>query len=115
MHPSFPGSIRLFQGPSAAARWQRHGRQMLFAAAAVGMLSIGQAVAEEADEPAPARASETVTPGKNGKVCKLEDVTGSRMRKRVCHTPENWEAREKAAKELVRELDARPVGDQGGG
>ena len=60
-------------------------------------------------------AASTPSVGKKGKVCKTEDVTGSRMPKRVCHTPEQWEARGRAGREAVRELDARAVGRQEGG
>lgn len=110
MHVHPIGSSRPSNVPAARAPWQRRIRHLLFAIAATGLLSIGQAAAQEAGDPASAQASASVKPGKNGKVCQLEDVTGSRMKKRICYTPEQWEARERAAKEVVRELDARPVG-----
>ncbi|MGY1519480.1 hypothetical protein [Luteimonas sp. A482] len=97
----------------AVAEWQRHTRHALLAVAAVGLLFLGQATAQEpaADS---AQTSAPVGPGKNGKVCKQEDVTGSRMKKRVCHTPEQWEARERASRDLVRELDRKPAGGHSG-
>jgi len=110
MHVDFIGSSHLSNVPAARAPGQRRIRHLLFAIAAIGLLSIGQAAAQEAGEPASAQAPATVKPGKDGKVCQLEDVTGSRMKKRICYTPEQWEARERAAKELVRELDGKPVG-----
>lgn len=54
-------------------------------------------------------------PSKNGKVCQSEDVIGSRMKKRVCLTPEQWEARERAGKELKREMDSKPMPKDGQG
>lgn len=81
------------------------------------LLSIGQAGAQEAAQGAVQEVEESASTSsplsdvqiRNGKVCQYEDVTGSRMRRRVCHTPEQWEARERAAKTIARELDSRPV------
>lgn len=87
-------------------------RHLLFAVAAIGLLSIGQAAAQEADESDSAQvaAPAGAKVGKNGKVCEYEAVTGSRMKKRVCYTPEQWEARERASKQMTRELDNRSIG-----
>ena len=101
-------SPRLPQTSARGARW-RHFGHALVATAAMGLLSIGQAMAQEADTEA-AQAPATAVPGKNGKVCQYEDVTGSRMKKRVCHTPEQWAARERAARDMVRELDRKSPG-----
>ncbi|HRN62607.1 MAG TPA: hypothetical protein PLF73_09125 [Luteimonas sp.] len=107
------------QSDASAARELRQPRirHLLFAVAAIGLLSIGQAAAQEADESdsAQAAAPAGAKVGKNGKVCEYEVVTGSRMKKRVCHTPEQWEARERAAKQLTRELDRKPVGADASG
>jgi len=54
-------------------------------------------------------------PERNGKICEYEDVTGSRMKKRVCMTPEQYEARQRAAREAVREMDAKPIPKMGEG
>jgi|GEM_PF-764201 len=88
--------------------------------AALGLLSLGQAWAQDATAPAEGqpgnRQAVSADPlNKNGKVCKREDVTGSRMPKRVCYTPDQWEARERAAREAVREMDARQAGMDGQG
>ncbi|MFT3754583.1 MAG: hypothetical protein QM769_01330 [Pseudoxanthomonas sp.] len=116
MHVRFIGSrfsgIPAILGPGRL-------RQSLLAVAGIGLLFIGQAAAQQAPEPASAQAAAPATtePGtqaakldKNGKVCKYEEVTGSRFKKRVCFTPEQWEAREATAKQFMRELDGKPVG-----
>lgn len=91
----------------------------MLATAALGLLPIGQVAAQTN---APAHSPETqeaAPPAKQGKpvrICEYEDITGSRMKKRICLTPEQWEARQKAAKDFARELDAKPVakdGDEG--
>jgi len=112
MHACFVGSRRLPNAPAASEPRRRHIRHLLFAIAATGLLSIGQVAAQEADEPVTAQAAAPagVKPGKNGKVCEYEVVTGSRMKKRVCYTPEQWEARERAGRELTRELDGKSIG-----
>lgn len=88
------------------------------------LLSIGQVGAQDAAQVAvqdveASSLAPSLPPDaqiRNGKVCQYEDVTGSRMRRQVCHTPERWEARERAAKTLARELDNRPVrGDRNEG
>lgn len=86
-------------------------RHLLFAIAAVGLLSLGPAAAQEPGETAAERTP--AKPGKSNKVCKHEAVTGSRMKKRVCYTPEQWEARERASKSMARELDSRPISERG--
>ncbi|TYT25694.1 hypothetical protein FZO89_05170 [Luteimonas viscosa] len=101
--PSRPSNVR------TSLPQHRRTRCLLFAGAIIGLLSIGQAMAQEAVEPASTQASKPTKPGKNGKVCQLEDVTGSRMKKRVCYTPAQWEARESAAKAMVRELDGKSI------
>ena len=102
-------SIRLPQVSAAGSRWRRHVSHVLVAAAVMGLLTLGQAMAQEAETDA-SEAPAMPVPGKNGKVCQYEDVTGSRMKKRVCHTPEQWEARERAARDMVRELDRKSPG-----
>lgn len=83
----------------------------------VGALScVGQVAAQEVEASAAPQPSTPVTTGREDKVCHYEDVTGSRMKRRVCHTQERWEAQERAGKTLMRELDNRPVrGDQNEG
>lgn len=109
-----PGSTLPSSHPSAHAPrpWLRRFRHLLLATMSVSLLSIGQAIAEETPEPAPSQASAeqaAASPkaGRNGKVCQLEDVTGSRMKKRICYTPEQWAARERSGKQMVRELDGK--------
>lgn len=100
------GSIRLHCASGTGA-WRRpHIGHALVVAAAMTLSSIGPAIAQEAETDA-SQAPALPAPGRNGKVCQYEDVTGSRMKKRVCHTPEQWEARERSAKEAVRELDRK--------
>lgn len=83
--------------------------------ATLGLLILGQASAQDAAGLDSAQAAlappatAAAKPDKNGKICQYEDVTGSRMKRRVCLTPEAWEARQKAAKDFARELDAKPV------
>lgn len=116
----FVGSIRLSDVPTARTPWQGRVRHLLLAAA-IGLLVAGQAAAQEAGEPDSAQAavpaaSQTARPGKDGKVCEYQVVTGSKMKKKVCHTAEQWEARERAAKQMTRELDGKAIGaDANGG
>lgn len=117
------GSIPLSATSAGPVPPTRRVRQALLIVLGLGVLAAGPALAQEgaatgAAEPATAEAAPAAKPGKEdrkGKVCRNEDVTGSRMPKRVCHTPEQWAARERAAKEAVREMDARPVGKIGEG
>ncbi|MCD9027521.1 hypothetical protein LDO26_04750 [Luteimonas sp. BDR2-5] len=94
---------------------------LLASSAAIGLLSIGQAAAQDAEEVVPAQSTVSAPAGtqnaqsrRSDKVCESEVVTGSRMKKRVCYTPEQWAARERAGRELTRGLDNRPVGALGG-
>ena len=84
---------------------------------AATLSGVGQVSAAVQDAPVQDDATEVASApkvNKNGKICKTEDVTGSRMPKRVCYTPEQWEARQRAGRDAVRELDARSVGFQEG-
>jgi hypothetical protein len=46
---------------------------------------------------------------KDGKVCRTESVTNTRLKtKKVCLTPEEWMAREEAAKDAFRETAKSP-------
>lgn len=98
-------------------------RRLLIATAGIALLWAGSVVAQEAADEAPAdvvlptagQTSSSAKPGKNGKVCEYEVVTGSRMRKRICHTPEQWEARQRAGKELTRELEGTSISADGSG
>lgn len=87
-------------------------KQLSLAMLAAGLLALGQAVASDPAATDASAAPATPKTGKSDKVCTYEVVTGSRLKKRVCLTPEQWAARERAAKELGRELDARPVGKE---
>mgnify|MGYP003575480450 FL=1 len=125
MHVCSVGSPRLSHVPAVRVPRQSRIRYILLVTVISGLLSIGQAVAQELGESASGQiavpaAGQTPSdrPGRpvaEGKVCQYEDVTGSRMRKRICFTPEQWDARERAAKELVRELDSKPIGRNGDG
>lgn len=113
MHPRTPDTIRHPNTSTARASTSRV-RRILLATLSASLLSMGQAIAEDAPETAPPQASNeqaaaTPKPGRNGKICQVEEVTGSLMKKRVCKTPEQWAARENAAKRAVREMDQRPV------
>lgn len=98
------------------------GSPLLATALVVGVLSFGQVVAQEVREPVPAQTTEPTqqappaSPARasrdDGKVCHFEDVTGSRMRRRVCMTHEQFDARQHSAKQLVREMDAKPVSER---
>jgi len=82
---------------------------MLSVVAAACVLAFAPAAAQETDGTTPVAQAESARPNKDEKICRVEDVTGSRMRKRICHTQEQWDARERAAQNLVRELDGKPV------
>ncbi len=79
-----------------------------------GFGQVSAAVQNAAEQDDVTEAGSRPNVDKKGKICRTEEVTGSRMPKRVCHTPEQWEARERAGREAVRELDARSVGRQEG-
>lgn len=106
--------------PSAAVPWSRYSRRLLLALGAVVLLSSGQAAAQDAaglrsSQPTVAADTQRGQAGKNGKVCQYEVVTGSRMKKRVCYTPEQWAAREAAAQQLTREMDGKPLSKDANG
>lgn len=93
---------------------------VLPAALAAYLCAAGPVVAQESE--GSSGAAETTVPSDapagSEKICRYEEVTGSRMRKRVCQTAERWEARERTSKNLMRELDGRPVKgyvNEGGG
>lgn len=96
-------------------------RRLLLALAVVVLLPSGQAVAQDSAagqapaQPAVAADRQAEQSEKTGKVCQYEEVTGSRMKKRLCYTPEQWAARERAAKEMTREMDGKPVGKDANG
>ena len=96
-------------------------RRLLLALAVGVLLPSGQAVAQESAagqapvQPVVAADRQAVQSEKTGKVCQYEEVTGSRMKKRLCYTPEQWAARERAAKEMTREMDGKPVGKDANG
>lgn len=46
------------------------------------------------------------------KVCRATEVTGSRFKKRVCHTREQWREIELATERQMREFDRQPVGEK---
>ena len=47
---------------------------------------------------------------KDGKVCRTESVTNTRLKtKTVCLTPDEWTAREEAAKDAFRETNKSPM------
>lgn len=112
MHVDFDDSICLFKRLAACTLLRRSSGRPIFAALVAGALGIGPAMAQDApenDTAAEVRASTPAESSRNGKICRFEDVTGSRMRKRICHTPEQWVARERAAQAAVRELDGKSV------
>lgn len=110
MRVDFPAAVADVRFTASLRARRLKIRCTLFAVLAAGLSVSGHsALAQETDDNVSEENSDSVASGGDGKVCQYEDITGSRMRKRVCHTPERWEAREMAAKNLVRELDAKPV------
>ena len=119
MRTRFPGFIQLANVAVAHAPCLRRCRLLALAAASIGLLALGQAMAQEAPRADAAQVAAEQNPrtasarrgGRDGQVCHYEEVTGSRMKKRVCFTPEQLEARERAGRQLVRDLDAKPLGE----
>lgn len=115
------GSSGRFDVPATPVPGVRCIRRLLFALAIVVLLTSGQAVAQDtaagqaSAQPAVAADRQAEQPEKTGKVCQYEEVTGSRMKKRLCYTPEQWAARERAAKEMKREMDGKPIGKDANG
>ncbi|MDH5822824.1 hypothetical protein QFW77_07425 [Luteimonas sp. RD2P54] len=105
----------IYLSPARSANKPGRGRHphLLLAMVTVGLLAVGQSAAQEGSEPAvapeAAQAPLPATPDRGGKVCHYEEVTGSRMRKRICYTPEQREARERAARDMVREMDSKGI------
>lgn len=109
MQSRFVDAVRLSNVRAAHAP-RRRIRHLLFAVVVTGLLSVGQVSAQDTEGSASDPASTPAAPNRHGKVCEYEVVTGSRMKKRVCYTPEQWAARERAGKELTRELNDRAIG-----
>ncbi|MDC7806251.1 hypothetical protein PQS31_05365 [Luteimonas sp BLCC-B24] len=82
---------------------------MLLLLIAASTFAAQLASAQESAGDASEESANPVETQRGEKICQYEDITGSRMRKRVCFTQERWDAREMAAKNLVRDLDAKPV------
>ena len=83
-------------------------------AGVVGSLSIGSALARQSAEAARASPPEAAGQDRHAKVCEYELVTGSRMRKRVCMTQEQRDARMNAGREVTRELERKEIAADGG-
>lgn len=112
MHVDSDDSVPPFRHSTARAAWKRGVCRLTFVALVAGLSCVGSALAQEAqvrEETTDVQAVASPPSGASAKVCRFEDVTGSRMRKRVCHTPEQWDARERAAQAAVRELDGKSV------
>lgn len=115
MHAPRVDYIPCFSSSRAAgSTWQSRTRQVLLLVV-LGLLPVGQATAQQAPDAMPgeqesAAASAPASPDRSGKVCRQEDVTGSRMKRRECRTAEQWEARERASTDMVRELDRKWAG-----
>ncbi len=108
---AFGCSRSLRPGPVAPVG-QRSRRAVVASGALMACLAFSGQVSGQAPPPESPAATEALpadVPASNEKICRYEDVTGSRMRKRVCHTAERWEARERQSKAMVRELDDKPV------
>ena len=97
---------------------QSRPQHRLLAALLLGLLPVGPALAQAADKPPADEPAETAqanaTQGKSAgteqrKICRYETTIGTRMRKKVCQTPEQWEARQQAGKNLRREMDDKPI------
>ncbi|MGA9333505.1 MAG: hypothetical protein WBV39_04440 [Rudaea sp.] len=54
-------------------------------------------------------AKQTAKLDPDGIVCRNQQVTGSRFSKRICHTREEWAMMESDAKDMKREMDAKPI------
>lgn len=68
--------------------------------------------AEEAPQPA------ATATAKEKRICRREDITGSRFTKKVCMTQSEWDNVRSATREAMRDMDSRPLNpyvDQGGG
>lgn len=91
---------------------------MLVATALAACAGPGQAPSGPATEPAasyPADAAPVaVAQADQGEslddvVCRREQVTGSRMKTSVCHTRREWARLEAEAKELMRDVQTKPI------
>lgn len=77
----------------------------------------GEAQTEDAPEAAAETAEKANKSGEKSNarqkkrsdvICKRMPMTGSRRVHRVCHTREEWEAMENAAKETMRDIESQP-------
>ncbi|MBD9367252.1 hypothetical protein [Xanthomonas sp. XNM01] len=86
---------------------------LFLAIAPVSAQSSGQQPAPTVSDAAAVEpAAEAPKEDGNEKVCKATEVTGSRFRKRVCHTREQWREIELATERQMREFDRQPVGER---
>ncbi len=123
MNPFAAASIPPAKPTSASAPglWRWRAGRLLLVGLGMGLLSIGHAAEQEAREaaseqavaearagaePTPVAAAE---PRRARKICRSEEVTGSRMKQRVCLTSEQWAARETVSRQAARELQARQL------
>lgn len=58
-------------------------------------------------------AAATSAPARPKMECRTQEVTGSRMGKRICATPEQWAQADEAAAEAIRQMKS-DVGNQSG-
>jgi len=120
MRVYFFGSSSQSGVSGVAAPRSRCIRRLLLTLGVFVLLPSGQVAAQDAaglTSAQPTGTSERLAgqAEKNGKVCQYEVVTGSRMKKRVCYTPEQWAARESAAKQLTREMDGKSISKDANG
>lgn len=82
--------------------------------ASMGAQDASQPDAEAETAPQPAATAAV----KEKRICRREDITGSRFTKKVCMTQSEWDHVRNATREAMRDMDSRPQNpyvDQGGG
>ena len=109
---------------TSEAHTARQGRvlHLLLAAAALAALPVGNVVAQQADQPSatPAHAPEVdeaaqAKKNKKDMICEYETSVGTRMKKKVCYTRAQMEARKRAGQNLMREVDRKPLNEDKSG
>ena len=82
----------------------------LVSAAPLAAQDTAPAPEQKAEQPAEPASPPQAAVKPQEKVCKYMPRTGSRFQKKVCRTPEQWEAMAEAAKSGLGELQRQPQG-----
>lgn len=73
--------------------------------AVIAVFGLAACTTVSSSEDAPRNAqSAAAEVNENGEICRFRDVTGSNFRRKVCGTPEEWAAIERASREATKRI-----------